>query len=135
VPYLRNSTPFTWQRTGGYDITTKGDKRFSAFYAIMPDGRSIEIVYHCDVKGYDPGGTNWQLGKGKPPLNLETDCLKEYIQLWRIWAHSNIPLMRELYIAAQPSCVLSDMFGWTPVNQAHALSVIMNELIANKGVK
>ena len=51
----------------GYECSTKGDKRFSAFCAIMPDGRSLEMWYQCDIKGYDIGGTNWRLGKGNPP--------------------------------------------------------------------
>lgn len=38
---------FTHTRRGGYEVSTKGDKRFSALNAIMPDGRSIEQVYQC----------------------------------------------------------------------------------------
>lgn len=53
---------FTWSRRGGYEVSSKGDKRFSAFNAIMPDGRSIEEIYQCDCKHFDPGGTNWRLG-------------------------------------------------------------------------
>src|SRR5690606_2260660 len=33
---------FTWSRYGGYEVSSKGDARFSAFNARMPDGRSIE---------------------------------------------------------------------------------------------
>lgn len=40
---------FTWVRRGAYEVSSVGDKRFSAFNAIMPDGRSIEQIYHCDV--------------------------------------------------------------------------------------
>ena len=54
----------TWSRFGGYECSSKGDARFSAFRARMPDGRSIEEWYQCDVKGYDPGGTAWRSGKG-----------------------------------------------------------------------
>ena len=122
--------PFTWSRFGGYEVSSRGDPRFSAFNAIMPDGRSLECHYQCDKKGYDPGGTNWRLGKGKPPLNTEVDLLAEYVQLWRVWAQNNRPLMRELYSAAKESRILSDRFATTPVNQAHALSVVLNELIA-----
>ena len=66
---------FTWNRYGGYECSSKGDSRFSAFNAIMPDGRTIEQHYQCGVKGYQPGGTNWKLGKGKPPLR-DTDLSK-----------------------------------------------------------
>ena len=33
---------FTYGRTGGYEVSTQGDKRFSALVARMPDGRTIE---------------------------------------------------------------------------------------------
>lgn len=124
---------FTWQRRGGYEVSSKGDKRFSALNAIMPDGRSIEMHYQCCVKGYDPLGINWRLGKGKPPLDLSTDLWQAYLHLWRIWAVDNLPLLRELYTLAQPSCILSDCFASTPVNQAHALSDILNDLVKYKG--
>lgn len=42
---------YTWKRYGGYEVSSHGDKRFSAFNAIMSDGRSIECHYQCDVKG------------------------------------------------------------------------------------
>ena len=58
---------YYWARRdkNGYEVSSKGDKRFSALYARMLDGRTIEEHYQCDVKGYDVGGTNWKLGKGK----------------------------------------------------------------------
>ncbi len=93
---------FTWARRSeiGYEVSSKGDKRFSAFNAVLFDGRTIEQHYQCDVKGYDVGGTNWRLGKGKPPLK-EVNLFDEYLSLWRLWAKDNIPLMRVLYIAAK----------------------------------
>lgn len=119
----------TWQRYGGYEVSSKGDKRFSAFYARMPDGRTIEEHYQCDVKGYDPGGTNWRLGKGKPPLDPHCPLLGAYTHLWRIWASTNRALLDELYeLAGQHGYVLSDVFATTPVNQAHALSIILNTI-------
>ena len=120
---------FTWKRYGGYEVSSRGDSRFSAFNATMPDGRSIEQHYQCDVKGYDPGGRNWQLGKGRPPLDPSTDLWEEYLSLWRQWSKNNLPLMRELYRAAkEKDKVLSDRFATTPVNQAHALATVLNEL-------
>jgi hypothetical protein len=44
---------FIWQRRGWYEVSTKGDKRFSAFNAILPDGLSIEITYQTKIKGYN----------------------------------------------------------------------------------
>jgi hypothetical protein len=119
-----------WARTGGYECSSKGDKRFSAFTAKMPDGRTIEQWYQCDIKGYQMGGTNWELGKGKPPLvNYPGDQLWQmYLNLWRMWTLRNVALMKELKLRAQEhgDC-LSDCFGWTEINQARALSTILNE--------
>lgn len=123
---------FSWKRYGGYEVSSKGDARFSAFNAILPDGRSIEQHYQCDVKGYDPGGTNWRLGKGKPPL-FPCDLSAQYLALWRIWALQNVSLVQELYIrASQSGFVLSDRFATTPVNQAWALATILNEFVVNE---
>lgn len=120
----------TWARTGGYECSSKGDKRFSAFTAKMPDGRTIEQWYQCDIKGYQMGGTNWELGKGKPPLvNYPEDQLWQmYLNLWRMWTLRNVALMKELKVLAhQHGDCLSDCFGWTGINQARALSTILNE--------
>ena len=122
---------FTWARMSekGYEVSSKGDKRFSAFNAVLPDGRTIEQHYQCDVKGYDVGGTNWRLGKGKPAI-VEVELLHEYISLWKLWAKDNIALMRTLYTAAkQNDYTLTDCFATTEVNQANALSIILNNLV------
>jgi hypothetical protein len=129
---------FAWRRFGGYEVSSKGDKRFSAFNAIMADGRSLECHYQCDVKGYQPGGRNWQLGKGKPSLTPLTpsELFEAYLGLWREWATHHPELIEELYQCArspdhpfgieEPN-YLCDRFATTPVNQAHALSIILNE--------
>ena len=63
-----------WGRKGkGYQCSSKGDTRYSAFFAKLEDGRSIEQHFQCDTKQYDPGGTNWKLGKGKPPKDKSID--------------------------------------------------------------
>ena len=118
---------YTWKRFGGYEVSSKGDKRFSAFYAIMPDGRSIEMHYQCDIKGYDVGGRNWRLGKGKPPLDRSKSMWKEYLNLWKEWAKKNPELIKELRNNVYPSNILSDRFATTEVNQAAALACILNE--------
>lgn len=119
---------YTFKRYGGYECSSKGDKRFSAFNAIMPDGRSIECHYQCDVKGYAPGSTNWRLGKGKPPLDGSKDLWLEYLALWQQWANNNPQLIKELKIAVlSKNNILSDMFATTPVNQARALAEILNQ--------
>jgi hypothetical protein len=118
---------WTWQRFGGYEVSSKGDKRFSAFNAILEDGRSIEMHYQCDIKGYDVGGTNWRLGKGKPAKNPSVNLWESYLGLWKIWSARNPELIQELYDLTKNERILSDRFATTPVNQAHALSEILSE--------
>jgi hypothetical protein len=120
---------FTWKRNGGYEVSSQGDRRFSAFAARLADGRSIEETYQCDVKGYDPGGTNWRLGKGKPPLDTSVDLWDAYLRLWHAWAAMNPALMQELaFLAGAAGGVLSDRFATTPINQARALAAVLNQL-------
>lgn len=120
---------FRWKRRGtGYEVSSKGDKRFSAFYARLTDGRSIEEHYQCDIKGYNPGGRNWRLGKGQPPLDKSKDLWAEYLQLWKLWAASNPQLITELRRhASLRNHTLTDMFASTPVNQARALATILSQ--------
>lgn len=119
---------FKWKRFGGFDCSSKGCHHFSAFNAILEDGRSIELHYQCDVKGYDPGGKKWWKGKGKPPLNTEVDLYVEYLKLWKQWAKLHPGLITYLRTKAiQFKGILSDRFATSPVNQARALSDILNE--------
>lgn len=122
---------YLWARLGnGYEVSSRGDKRFSAFNAIMPDGRSIEMHYQCDTKGYDPGGQNWQLGKRKPPLNDMTSAqlYEAYKALWEVWADAHPDLIKELArLAASNNYTLTDCFASTAINQAHALVDILND--------
>lgn len=122
---------YSWGRytRPGYEVSSKGDKRFSALFAKMPDGRTIEMHYQCDVKGYQPGGKNWRLGKGKPPLKENIDLVKEYQKLWEIWAQDNHELLLELKVILRTkNNTLTDMFATTNVNQARALSIILNAI-------
>lgn len=119
-----------WDRKGpGYECSSRGDKRFSAFCAVMPDGRTIEQHYQCDVKGYQPGGRDWRLGKGKPSLDPTKDLWAEYLALWQTWAQHNPQLIAELsQKVGKHHYNLTDMFASTPVNQARALATILNNL-------
>lgn len=117
-----------WVRMGGYEVSTQGDRRFSALVATLEDGRSIEQHYQCDCKQYSPGGTDWRLGKGRPGLDPSIDLWEAYLELWRMWACNHVPLLQELLIALVPckGC-LSDSFARTPINQARALAIILND--------
>ena len=126
---MGHTEKFIWSRYGGYECSTRGDRRFSAFTALLHDGRTIEQHYQCDIKGYQSGGRNWRLGKGKPPIR-QTDLWEEYLSLWRTWSSANMPLMRELYTNAKRyNNTLSDRFATSEINQAHALATILNELL------
>lgn len=122
-----------WSRKGkGYECSSKGDIRYSAFFAKLDDGRSIEQHYNCDVKGYDPGGTNWKLGKGKPPKDKSIDLWEEYLKLWRRWVELNPHLLEELYhITKLTNNTLTDMFASSENNQARALAYLINEKYYN----
>ena len=136
------SIKVTWVRKGGYQINSKFDKRFSAFNAVINDKsyygydrkiatyrkRTIEEIYQCDIKGYDPKGTNWRLGKGKPPLDTNKNLLEEYTTLWRVWCGENRDLVFDLVDKLiHHDYVLGDIFASTEVNQANALSIIIND--------
>lgn len=122
-----------WSRAkdlGGYDISSTGDVRYSSYTAKMPDGRSLEAWYQCDVKGYEPGGTQITLGKGNVPLvpYKGNELFIAYKGLWRIWAVYNIPLMKELLKLAQSNGnLLIDYTSTSDVCNARALSEILNE--------
>jgi hypothetical protein len=120
---------FKFSRYGGYECSSKGDRRFSAFFARMSDGRTIEEHYQCDIKGYQPGGTDWSLGKGKPGLHPDRDLWEGYLNLWKLWASDHPQEMSELKFRAESrGNTLSDCFAKTSVNQARALAFILNEM-------
>lgn len=91
------------------ECSSKGDKRFSAFYARIPSfgNKTIEELYQA-CKIFEDGSTNlsWKEAKGRKAVNQE-ECTKYYSSLWNIYIMENIPL---LDILQQVSGV-SDMFG------------------------
>ena len=87
LDFLKSQIPtktFTWARRAenSYEVSSKGDTRFSALNAKLKDGRTIEEAYQLDVKGYRAQGDNWRLGKGKAPL---TSMTKE--QTWQAYKY------------------------------------------------
>ncbi len=113
-----------------YEVSTQGDRRFSAFVARLQDGRTIEVAYQLDVKGYrtSPTDRDWRKGKKKRPLRplSQEQLYAEYKALWQQWAIENPPLMAELAQLAKGK-VLTDRYASTPVSQARALAELLNE--------
>jgi hypothetical protein len=120
-----------WARfaRGGYEVSSKGDRRFSALYARLGDGRSIEEAYQLDVKGYrQAGARDWRAGKGKPPLGeiSRAELWQRYLALWQQWAIENPRLMGELELRSRGR-VLTDRFASSEISQARALAVILRQ--------
>ncbi len=125
MPFNPNPV-FQWSRDDGYEVSSIGDRKFSAFYATLSNGRSIEHIYQCDIKGYK----TIKEGKGnRPRTNLTQDQLWEaYLGLWKQWASENEDDIFELAIlASDHGYMLRDTFANTPINQARALSTILNQ--------
>ncbi len=127
------TTTITWARfnQGGYEVSSKGDPRFSALYARMPDGRTIEQWYQCDIKGYAPGGDDWRLGKGKPsliPYPNQDIQWRLYKSCWELWAIRHLDLMSQLLTNVRDrNGILTDGFATSTINQARALAEILTE--------
>jgi len=88
------------------ECSSKGDVRFSAFYAIV-NGKSIEEQYQA-AKVFEDGSTglNWRLAKGRMPVNTET-CKVLYYSLWKQYIDEHSELLEILI----NSTGLSDIFG------------------------
>ena len=86
--------------------SSRGDKRFSAFYARV-GGRSIEEQYQA-AKVFENGATGltWRQAKGRKPVNTEF-CRRLYSRLWDRYIKENPELLEILRAATG----LSDIFG------------------------
>jgi hypothetical protein len=123
----------TWKRyaSDGYEVSSRGDARFSALKARLKDGRTVEEAYQLDVKGYRRLG--WTVGQAKrdrgrnAPVRLTPwELWLNYLNLWRQWATENPSLMGELRTLSEGK-PLTDMFASSDVSQARALAQILNE--------
>lgn len=129
---------FTWAQysPNNYEVSSIGDKRFSALYAKLKDGRTIEEAYQLDIKGFRIQGNDWKLGKDKPPLRKisKEQSWNEYKELWRIYLNENPALKEDLLVKAKGK-VLTDKFAITDVSQARALAELLNEEVIKPEVK
>jgi len=108
------------------ECSSKGDKRFSAFYAKV-NGRSIEDQYQA-AKVFEDGSTNltWREAKGKRAVNM-AEVSKLYSELWIQYIAEHPELEKVLKNATG----LSDMFGQVGHNcQATVLWEIRLKLIS-----
>jgi len=108
-----------------YECSSKGDKRFSAFYAKV-NGKSIEEQYQA-AKIFEDGSTGltWKEAKGRKPINHK-EVSKLYKDLWRTYLKNNPHLVRGLLQQSG----LCDMFGQEGHNcQAIILWEIRNEIM------
>lgn len=91
------------------ECSSRGDKRFSAFYARIKQrgNRSIEDLYQA-AKVFADGSTNlsWREAKGKRAVNMD-ECAKLYEQLWIEYIAEH----PELIPILQNATGLQDMFG------------------------
>lgn len=140
---------YTWSRYAegkpNYEVSSKGDSRFSAMNATFAPGtilfghdvsdRTIESVYQHGVKQGD-WVTDDNSKTGKPNSkaiikgdNEDASYEQGYLPLWRLWASQNPELMEELAEKVEGK-VLTDMFARTRVSQARALSDLLNDQLS-----
>lgn len=102
------------------ECSSKGDKRFSAFYARIRSlgNRSIEEIYQGS-KIFADGSTGLspREAKGKKAVNMDY-CAKIYDKLWVIYLDENPELVKVL----KEYKGYSDMFG-RPGCQCQAVSI------------
>lgn len=112
-----------------YECSSKGHREYSAIHAKI-NGKSIEEIYQLDIKGYRDMVNNWMEAKGKPPLRdiSEKELFEEYVELWKKYFKEHPELLEKI---KKEACgkTITDMFGVTPINQARAITYILNREI------
>lgn len=91
------------------ECSSKGDKRFSAFYARIRahDNKTIEELYQArKVLADGRTGLSIRDAKGKRPVNLK-ECSRWYAQLWD-WYIAEHPILLNVLLNQTG---LSDVFG------------------------
>lgn len=142
APVTTQAVSYKWARSANnnYEVSTKGDKRFSALVAVVKKGTpldlpgkedyvlerdtTIEELYQVGVKGYKTVNA----GKGKAPLRKMTkeETWAYYKAFWKAFAEQNPTLMDDLAAKAKGKTI-TDKFANTEVSQAKALAEILNE--------
>lgn len=104
MPIYHGSPPYL-------ECSSAGDKRFSAFFARLSDGRTIEQVYQAakkfrDGHGKVTSGHTIKEAKGLRPINAR-ECAILYAELWDQYMVENPHLLPVIRRASG----LSDRFG------------------------
>lgn len=131
--------------TVGYEVSSasnkdgsrRGDRRFSALYALHPSGLTIEEAYQFDVKGYRAiavksgykTGDRKIPGKGQKFLTKMTveEGYQAYKQLWKDYLTEYPQLFDELVAIRESGSVFTDTFANTPNNQARVFAELVEE--------
>ena len=108
------------------ECSSRGDKRFSAFYAkpLSLKGRTIEQAYQA-MKVFKDGssGLHWRQAKGRFAIN-QADCEAAYQRWWAEYIDEN-----DYLLILRQATGLSDMFGQQGrMCQATVLWNIRNEI-------
>lgn len=104
----------------GYEVSSRGDKRYSAMYATLPTGQTIEQAYQS-AKG---------TGKGQPAKDPNFDYWGTYKGLWNQYFDANPEALTEIAQLSQGK-VLTDQFANTSNNQARAI----HEILVERGLR
>ena len=133
----------SWARTSNnsYEVSSQGDKRFSALIATFKSGtiiegqdvggKTIEWVYQNVIKksrkGKAPSRDSILFRQGNYTKEENEDYSYErgYLPLWQEWAKQNPELIEELRQKSAGK-ILTDKFANTRVSQARALAEILN---------
>lgn len=103
-----------------YECSSRGDTRFSAFYARIEgrQAKSIEEIYQA-AKVFEDGATgkHWRIAKGVKPVNADEVAIL-YDQLWDEYIAENPHL---IYVLKEKTG-LSDVFG-QPGHQCQSTSL------------
>jgi len=95
------------------ECSSRGDRRFSAFYAKVKPYKSHNFVHSIEegyqgFKIFEDGrtGLSWKEAKGKKPVNIE-ECRKYYSDVWDLYFQQN-PDLIDVILEYRG---FSDMFG------------------------
>ena len=116
---VQNKKQKSPNNNGTYEVSSKGDRRFSALYAKFKDGDSVELKW-AKAKGYN----SIKEAKNKKAKVANFNYWKTYLGIWQAWARENPDLIESLRKDSKGR-TLSDKLAKTTNNQARALTEIL----------